>query len=108
MCKHRLHIWLFAEPLDSFGSLWLVSPLPLLVLYLAAVGSFFQSLLQASAVLCVWVLFGIPNTISGWHCPPGHRGCSLRSAPASAQLAQGLSCREFVPRHLYLTQQSTG
>lgn len=64
MCKHRLHIWLFAVPLDSFG-LWLSSPLPLLVLYLVVVGPFFQSLLQVSASLCVRVLFRTPNTISG-------------------------------------------
>lgn len=86
----------------------LSSPLPLLVLYLAVVGPFFQGLLQVSASLCVWVLFGIPNTISGRHCPPGHRGCLLSSAPEGARLARGLSCREFVPWHLYLTQQSTG
>lgn len=105
MCKHRLHIRLFAEPLESFGlcgSAQLSSPLPLLVLCLAEVGPFFN------ASLCVWVLLGIPNTISGQYCPPGHRGCLLRSVPAGARLARGLSCREFAPWHLYLTQQSTG
>lgn len=40
---------------------------------------------------CVWVLFGTPNTISDQHCPAGHRGCSLSSAPAGAQLPRGLS-----------------
>lgn len=69
----------------------LSSPLPLLVLYLAVVGPFFQSLLQVSASLGVW------DTISGWYCPPGHWGCLLRSAPAGTRLARGLSCREFVP-----------
>lgn len=70
MCKHRLHIRLFAEPLESFGlcgSAQLSSPLPLLVLCLAEVGPFFN------ASLCVWVLLGIPNTISGQYCPPGQR-----------------------------------
>lgn len=47
----------------------LSSPLPLLVLYLAAVSPFF------SASLCVWVLLGIPNTISGQHCQDTGAAC---------------------------------
>lgn len=75
MCKHRLHIWLFAEPLDSFG-LRGSSPLCLCwcCIWLWWVPS--RKACCRPVPHFVWVLSGIPNTISGRHCPPGHRGCS--------------------------------
>lgn len=96
MCKHRLHIWLFADPLDSFG---LCGSARLTSAFAGVVSGCSGCLLpRPAAGQCLTLLFGIPNTISGWHCPPGHRGCLLRSAPAGT----GALMQRVCTWHLYL------